>query len=211
MASTNAIEAYQSAYNSYSTKNSNATSMEEYLAGTVADSSSDDSGSLKSRLRSRIDALLAGIPQSGGKLTFQDVLDYRDQLREDFEAQAKADLEALGVDTDLDFTLSYDADTNTVTADSGHPDKKVIDWYFANNEEMTEAFAQVVTYSNLAKPAETSVSAEQMVHQLQLDTMSAWFSDNLSTSSLSSGLAGMGTLMFSGTGESTFFGLDLMV
>ncbi len=209
--STQAIQAYQGALTNYSNSKSEAASMEDVLNGKQDSSSSSGSDSLKAKLRDRIESLLSGVPSSGTKLSFQDVIDYRDQLLEEFEAQAKADLEALGVDTDLDFTLSYDADTDTVTADSGHPDKSVIDAYFKENSDMREAFAQVVTYSNLVKPAETTVSPQAMMKQLQLKSMSVWFSDTLSTSSLSAGLSGFGSLMFSQDSETSYFGIDLLV
>ena len=208
--STQPIDAYQSAYGNYTTK-STTSSMEDVLAGNGDSSSSDGAKSLKAKLRSRIESLLSDIPQTGSRLTFQDVMDYRDELRDAFETQAEADLAALGVDTARDFTLSYDATTDTVTADANHPDKKIIDAYFENNEEMRNAFAQVVTYSNLLKPAETKVSPQEMVRQMQLDSMSIWFADNLSASSLSGGLSGYGSLLFTDEGEATYFGLDLQV
>lgn len=208
--STQPIEAYQGALTNYSSKSA-AAGMEDVLNGNQDSSSSDGSKSLKAKLLSRIEDLLSGVPQSGNKLTFQDVMDHRDELRDEFEARAKVELSLLGVDTERDFTLSYDASTDTVTADSSHPDKKIIDAYFKNNAEMREAFAQVVTYSNLLKPAETTVSPAERIRQMQFDSMSVWFSDNLSTSSLSGGLAGVGSLLFTEESEPAFFGLDLLV
>ncbi|MDD4733049.1 MAG: hypothetical protein PHX58_14090 [Desulfovibrio sp.] len=148
------------------------------LTNKQSGASRDVSGLSTRELREQIDKILEDVPKSGNKLSFQDVIDYRNKLREDFEAKAKEDLEALGVDTERDFTLSYDANTDKVTVDPNHPDKEVIDRYFEENPEMREAFAKIVSLSKLSGAAEKQLSPTQFKQQLQAQAMSWWAEEN---------------------------------
>ena len=96
-----------------------------------------------------------------GKLSFQDVLDYRDKLREEFEAKAKEDLEALGVDTDL---ISPSATTPTPTRSL---------WIRATRRKRSSTntsktmrharlFAKIVTLSKLTQAAETKLFSDRL-------------------------------------------------
>lgn len=185
-------------------------------SGSSSSSSSATSSSLASlygsssastsELRAQIDKLLEGVPSSGSKLSFQDVIDYRDQLQDEFEAIAKEDLSALGVDTDRDFTLSYDANTGKVTVDSSHPDKALIDAYFEQTPEMTEAFAKIVSLSKLTATAEDALSPTEFKRQMQLQAMSWWAEENGSSDWFSGG-----GMMLSTEGMSLMAGLNLKV
>jgi hypothetical protein len=160
-----------------------------------------------SAIRAQIEALLADVPRSeGGKLTFDDVISYRDEQREAFEARVQSDLAALGVDTDLDMTFSYDANSDVLTVDSGHPDKKLIDAYFAANEDVRADFAEVVALTKLSGSAETKLTATEMRTSLQVQSMAIWAEANASNT-----FSG-GSLFFTEEEDTpTFFGLDLMV
>ncbi|MEF2145321.1 MAG: hypothetical protein V3573_07745 [Desulfovibrionaceae bacterium] len=191
-------------YSSYGLTNSSL-----YNSSTTGNRSSSSglSSTNTKELRAVIDKLLADVPKGeDGKLSFQDVLDYRDKLREEFEAKAKEDLEALGVDTDLDFTLSYDADSNKVTVDSGHPQKKIIDKYFEDNEDMRDSFAKIVTLSKLTQAAETKLSPTDYKRQLQQQALEWWAQDSGGLDWFASG----GMLMRS-NGLSLLSGVNLKV
>ncbi|SKA88347.1 hypothetical protein SAMN02745704_02110 [Paucidesulfovibrio gracilis DSM 16080] len=148
------------------------------LNGTKSGSGRDVASLNTRELREQIDKILEGVPKSGSKLSFQDVMDYRDKLREEFESIAKEELGALGVDTERDFTLSYDAATDKVTVDPEHPDKEIIDRYFEETPEMREAFAKIVSLSKLSGAAEKTLSPTQFRQQMQAQAMSWWAEEN---------------------------------
>ena len=206
--STNAIDAYYSMqYQSQSLLNQ--TSDGTSTSATGSSSGSSNLGTRYNSVSSQVQSLLADVPKSGDKLTFQDIIDYRDKLQDQFEAQARKDLEALGVDVDLDFALSYDAASDTVTASSSHPDKAIIDKYFAGNSDMRDLFGQVVSYTNLLDPVETKLTPSQISTQLRADSMRLWFEENSDSSSF---LGGYGNLLFKATTQSTeYFGVNLKV
>ncbi|MGE4552386.1 MAG: hypothetical protein AB7D57_04705 [Desulfovibrionaceae bacterium] len=211
--STNAIETYYNMqYQSQNLLNQTSDGSSSSSAASLLGSGSSSSSSLGTRysaVAGQVQSLLADVPQSGSKLTFQDIIDYRDQLQDEFEAKARTDLEALGVDVDADFALSYNAATDTVTASSSHPDKAIIDQYFADNADMRDLFGQVVTYTNLLEPVESGLTPSQIRTQLSADTMNIWFQDNLASDSL---LGGYGNLLFSATTQdSSYFGVNLTV
>lgn len=156
---------------SSSSSSTSSTSASPYSSGGVESLSTRE-------LRDRINTILEDVPKSGSKVSFQDVIDYRDKLQAEFEAKAKADLDALGVDTERDFTLSYDAGTNKVTVDSGHPDKKIIDKYFEDKPEMRDAFAKIVTLSKLSGCAEKKLSPTAFKQQMQQQAMTWWAESN---------------------------------
>ncbi|MGE4292254.1 MAG: hypothetical protein AB7E32_08595 [Desulfovibrio sp.] len=158
-------------------------------------------------LRAQIDKLLADIPKgSDNKLSFAEVIEYRKKLQAEFEATAKEDLAKLGVDTDRDFTLSYDATTDKVTVDSSHPDKKIIDKYFEENTEMRETFAKIVSLSKLTASAEKQLSPTEFKRSLQTQAMSWWAEANGNSDWFTGG-----GMMMSAAGMSMLAGVNLQV
>lgn len=164
-----------------------------------SESSSSESGisglgAAYDSVRASIEALVGEVPKGeDGKLSMQDIVDYRDELREKFEAIAELELGALGVDTDRDFTLSYDAATDKVTVDSSHPAKKLIDLYFEETPEMRDAFATLVSLNRVTSTMEAKTTPSQLRTQLQSQAMSWW----LEESSDSGWFSGGGMLMSS--------------
>lgn len=151
-----------------------------------------------------VKSLLSEVPNSGGKLTFKDVMEYRDELQKKFEASLKKELEAIGVDTDTEFTLSYDAASGKVTVDQNHPDKAKIDNYFDQNSEKREEFAKIVSYSNISNVAKNKLSPGQIRQQIQASAVEKWWSSR-SGSSMANG-----NMMF-GAGAPKFIGLNAVV
>lgn len=154
---------------------------------------------------SAISNLLSEVPNSGGKLTFKDVMEYRDKLQEEFETALKEDLEAIGVDTDVEFTLNYDAASGKVTVDPNHPDKAKIDNYFDQNPDRCDEFAKIVSLSNISNTAENRLRPSQLKQQIQASAMETWWSSD-SASSIASG-----NLLFGASSGLQFFGLDTVV
>ncbi|WP_022660699.1 hypothetical protein [Paucidesulfovibrio longus] len=185
--------------NSSSTSSTSSSRSSRYGGGVESMSTQE--------LRAQIDKLLEDVPVgSSGKLSFADVMDYRDKLRNEFEAIAKEDLEALGVDTERDFSLSYNATTGKVTVDSSHPDKAIIDKYFEDTPEMTEAFAKIVTLSKLTATAENKLSPTEFKRQMQTQAM-AWWAEGNGSSDWFSG----GGMMLSPAGMSMLAGVNIQV
>ncbi len=184
-----------------------------YASGSLSDlirqrssayGSSQGLASMK-EISQSVKSLLDEVPSSGGKLTFKDVMDYRDALQEKFEAELKSDLEAIGVNTDIEFTLSYDAAGDKVTVDQNHPDKAKIDNYFDQNPERREEFAKIVSYSNISNVAENKLSPGQLKQQIQASAMETWWSSG-SASSIASG-----NMLFGAASGLQFFGLNTVV
>lgn len=171
-----------------------------------ASSSSSSDTSFGADIREKVAALLEDIPRnSNGTLTFDAVIQYRDEKLADFEAKAKADLQKLGVDTDRDMAFAYDAATDTLTVDSSHPDKKIIDQYFTEQDDLRHQFAQVVALNKMTGAAESKLSPTQMKAQLQVQAMSWWAEANTDD------IFGGGNLLASAGGSSSFFGLNMVV
>lgn len=195
---------YYSSLSQTTSQNANAST-----AGAASASSGAAVAGTTSEIRAQIEALLADVPRdANGKLTFQAVADYRDEKREAFEAQVKAELEILGVDTDIDMTFSYDSATDVLTVDSGHPDKKLIDRYFAASDELRADFAEIVALTKLSGSAESKLSPTDLRASLQARSVAIWAEQNTTN------MFGSGMLYMSDSDTSsspTFFGLDMMV
>lgn len=77
-----------------------------------------------------------------GKVTYNDMIAYRDKLSEDFQETVKAGLAELGVDEDADFRLSMNSD-GTIQVSSNHKDKAKIEQYFKENPELAEDYEKI--------------------------------------------------------------------
>jgi hypothetical protein len=201
-------------YSTYSYSYQQASQAREEAAAALAvqtgsSSSSSSPNTLISQVRERIESLLADVPRSNGsKLTFQDVFDYRDSQKEAWNEQFETDMTELGVDTATPISLSVDSSTGLVTANSSHPDKKVIDQYFVDNPEMAEQFADNVQLNKLTSYASSTLTTSELRQSLTAQSMSIWYEASSGTSS--SSLLSGGGLVYSG-GSSSYAGLNILV
>jgi len=180
----------------------------EKAQALLSGSTGTASTSSMSQVREYVESLLADIPRSNGnKLTFQDVYDYRDSRNKEWSERFEADMQKLGVDTSIDIKLSLNGSTGEVTAQKGHPDKAVIDQYFIDNPEMAEGFEEGLQLSKLTALTESKLTSSELRQQLSLTSMSIWFENNTSASSLFSG----GGMVLGQQGVSTYAGLNLTV
>lgn len=199
MATTNSV-GYTAGTYDYYTKNA----QDQAAARSAATSSSDTS--FGADIREKVAALLEDIPRnSNGTLTFEAVITYRDAKLADFEAKTKADLDALGVDTERDMAFSFDAATDTLVVDGSHPDKHIIDQYFTEQDDLRHQFAQVLALNKMTGAAESNLSPTEMRASLQVQSMAWWTEANAGN------IFDSGNLLSSQSGQSSFFGLDMQV
>lgn len=165
--------------NSLSSSETDSTSTDYWSQVSSSTTSSSSSSSSKAAIREKIEKLLADVPKgSDGKLSFQDVIDYRDEQKEALKTEVLADLKELGVDTDTDIQLSYDESSGTVKVTNNHPDSKLIERYFKANPDMVEKYANLQSISNLASNAESNLTPQQIMAQYKAESLQNWFTDN---------------------------------
>lgn len=171
-------------------------------------SSSAENETTSSGLSDYLDDLLDKVYDTPrAMLSFEDVEDKLEELREEFDDQVLADLKELGVNTDIAFKLSYDSNTGAVTASSNHPDKDKIEAYFNSNPERTEQFKDITDLQTVTGYASSTLSTQDFKAQMTMMSMSVWLSTGLTSDSFT-GTSGMD---FSSMGSSAYQGLNLTV
>lgn len=158
-------------------------------------------------IANEIMGFLSDIPKGeDGKLSFQDVDDYRATLETEWDLAVMADLEALGIDIDQQFPLTYDPATGKVTVAKGHKDKEAVDAYFEANPDKVEEFNQILQLGKLTTVADSQLSQTELTTNLQQQSLAWWYQDNTDPTSWFDG----GSLMLT-QGQSSYKSLNLMV
>ena len=154
-----------------------------------------------------IQNILSEIPKrDGNRLSFQDIIDYRNAMETEWDQAVDGDLKGLGVDMSVKFRLRHDASADDVTASTDHPDKARIDAYFVANPDRANEFRTIIQLGKLANVAENKLSPQDMGQTLQVEAMAWWYQSNMDTTSLFGG----GGVIF-GAGGSAYKGLDIRV
>ncbi len=125
---------------------------------------------------STLSALLSGMGLgSSDKVTFQDLLNYREDLRQNFEATVKKGLREKGVDEDVNFQVVSDGNGGVkIITDS--PDKAKIEAYFADNPKLVEQFNQIEALTNVEAARKSSkLDVKAMRQRIEVESMTAWF------------------------------------
>lgn len=125
---------------------------------------------------STLSALLSGMGLgSSDKVTFQDLLNYREELRQNFEATVKKGLREKGVDEDVKFQVVSDGNGGVkIITDS--PDKAKIEAYFADNPKLVEQFNQIEALTNVEAARKSSkLDVKAMRQRIEVESMTAWF------------------------------------
>lgn len=125
---------------------------------------------------STLGALLSGMGLgSSDKVTFQDLLNYREELRQNFEATVKKGLREKGVDEDVNFQVVSDGNGGVkIITDS--PDKAKIEAYFADNPKLVEQFNQIEALTNVEAARKSSkLDVKAMRQRIEVESMTAWF------------------------------------
>jgi hypothetical protein len=166
----------------------------------------DDGPASGSVLRDYLrDQLSIASPDADGQLTFTDVETRHTELLETWNDEVKADLQGLGVDTATVFRLLYDP-AGSATVAGEHPDKAMINAYFAANPERVQQLGQALQFGKLTAAARNSLSEQDMNTPLSAEAMANWYAANMNHQSL---FAPGGIVV--GAGVAPYKGLDIRV
>lgn len=161
----------------------------------------------KTEIRAQIDELLTGIPKGDdGKLSFKDIEVYREKMEKEWDDAVKADLKKLGVDVEKEMPLSWDAASGKLTVQKGHPDKEVIDNYFASNSDKIEDFQRIIKLGKMTASHTQKLQPSEIIRNIQRESIAWWYEDN---SDPTSWFSGGGRIM--GSSQSSYQGLNLKV
>ena len=185
-------------------KAKDGTSSEE---STTIQKKQTQGGTWKTQIREQIEYYLKDVPKGeDGKLSFQDVDDYRKKLEKEWDDTVKADLAKLGVNTDEEFPLSYDATKGKLTVKEGHPDKVAIDKYFADNPDKVKEFTTIIQLGKMTSASRNQLSPVELQKSIQQQAISWWYEDNSDPSTWFKG----GGMML-GQSQASYTGLNLKV
>lgn len=204
------ISSIYSSYGTYGIDLSMKKAQEQAESGSSSSSASSSSSSSSSNTvtglsldyLSQLSAVLKEIsPNASGKLTFSMVEDYRKDLEEEFSSKVRADLTKLGVDEDVEFRVVTNDKTGGVSVITDSEDKAKIEKYFKDNPDMVKDFQRIQTLSNLEKARKAEgYSAQDVKTRLQMEAMSAWWSEDGASSQIMDYTADQATFL---TGLST--------
>ena len=182
---------------------------EKQLYQQAAKIDQENSSTADSSMGKDIQAYLALVPKGDdGKLSFQDVEDYRDALGDKWDTEVMADLEALGVDISKEFLMTYDPDTGKVSVSGDTEDKDTINQYFEDNPDKVEEFRNIIQLGKLTSTASSQLSQDQMMTNLKQQSLAWWYADNTDPTSWFEG----GGLLGIGQGSTTAYtGLNITV
>ena len=115
------------------------------------------------------------------KVTFQTLRDYRDQLQDRFTSKLRQELLEAGVDKDVSFRLVSGSDGTGVQVVTDSPDKEKIEQYFKYNPEMVEEFEKIQALNKMEETRKSQrLDVKSIKSRLQMESMTAWFSDTSS-------------------------------
>lgn len=151
------------------------------------------------------DLLALAAPEAGARLTFADVEARHTELLQNWNSKVQTDLEDLGVDTGTVFRLHHDP-AGSATVLGEHPDKAMINAYFAANPDKVERLGQVLRFGRLAAAAKNTPASKDMDRPMSAEAMAGWYADNMNTQNL---FAPGGIVV--GAGTAPYKGLDIRV
>lgn len=176
---------------------SSSSSSSAASSSSTSSSSSNTVTGLSLDYLSQLSAVLREIsPNASGKLTFSMVEDYRKDLEEEFSSKVRADLTKLGVDEDVEFRVVTNDKTGGVSVITDSEDKAKIEKYFKDNPDMVKKFQKIQTLSNLEKARKAEgYSAQDVKTRLQMEAMSAWWSEDGASSQIMDFTGGQATFL----------------
>ncbi len=112
---------------------------------------------------------------SNDSVTFRDMLEYRDMLRQSFEEQTKSGLLELGVDKDVNFQVISDGDGG-VRIVTESEDKGKIEQFFADNPDLVTLFNKIESLTNVeAARKNGNIDVRATRRRIEVESMTAWF------------------------------------
>lgn len=83
-----------------------------------------------------------------GKITYNKLLDHKEELENAFQEKVKNGLAELGVDPEADFRISLN-DDGTIKVSSNHKDKAKIEQFFSENPGLATSYQQIQTLNQV--------------------------------------------------------------
>lgn len=185
--------------NTDSTGKGSSSSSASSAGGKSSGSKQTGSYGTNSLTQSLADAVKAAMDdlglQSGDRVTFQTLSAYRSKLEEEFKQEVREGLLAAGVDKDAEFRLVSNSDGSGVQVISDSPDKEKIEKYFKDNPDMVKKFEKVQGLNKMEETRKSQhIDVNTIKNRLQVESMTAWFSDSSSFMAFS----GQGAAYYSG-------------
>lgn len=186
----NALGSYQS--NAYTIANRNEASEQNEKTSSESSSSSSGKGSATDPVvQQKVSDLMAELSKSGfSKLSFKDIKAQREAIEKQFDKEVREELKALGVDTDKKFQLIYDESSGKIVVGNDHPDKKVIESYFAANPERVKQFNVILDMQQVEELAQNRLEPQQFRAKITQQSMAFWLNQN-AQSDMFSGIRGI--------------------
>lgn len=129
-----------------------------------------------SGVASTLSSLLSGMGLGASDtVRFQDLLNYREELKQDFETTVKKGLLEKGVDENVNFQVVSDGNGG-VKIITKSEDKAKIEAYFADNPKLVEQFNQIEALTNVeAARKNGNLDVKAMRQRIEVESMTAWF------------------------------------
>lgn len=129
------------------------------------------------------DSLLSNLSQvfngmgvgSKDSVTFNDMLNYRDTLRQSFEDTTKQGLREMGVDENVNFQVISDGNGG-IKIVTNSEDKAKIDAFFAKNPALISQFNQIESLTNVeAARKSQNINVKAMRQRIEVESLATWF------------------------------------
>lgn len=187
---TNALSSYQS--NAYTVSQKSDGSEESGKAANgSASASSKKEKAADPVLQQKISDLMKELSDRGlSRLSFEDIQKQRKAIESTFDEEVREELKALGVDTDTKFQLIFDESTGRIVVGNDHPDKKIIESYFAANPERVKQFNTILDLQQVEELAQNRLEPQQFKKQITQQSMAFWLNQN-GQSDMFSGIRGI--------------------
>jgi hypothetical protein len=123
--------------------------------------------------------------QGGGRITFDKIADYRQQLEEEFSLRVRLELNDLGLPPETSYTLRLSSE-GTISVDCDDPQARdLINRYLAESPEACEQFGYIQALANVGRacksPAALSASLGEVRTELQASVVAAFTSEALNS------------------------------
>ncbi len=131
---------------------------------------------------------LSEMETDGGKVTFSQIAQYREELEAKFTASVRADLAQKGLPLDTEFSLSMNSNGSIDVLCDDAAAKEKIQQYLSENPKVCEQFGYIQALSNLDRARQSpagSMAAWQEIRnskaELQTQAVEAFFNAALGT------------------------------
>lgn len=131
---------------------------------------------------------LSEMDNNGGRVTFQDIAAYRQELENSFSSGLRVELYEKGVSLDTEFTLNMNSEGTIRVVCDDPAARETIQQYLADNSEICEEFGYIQALANLERARQGSAglsaalgNVAQSKKEIQLAAVEAFFDEALSS------------------------------